>query len=535
MKQLLCILALFGLALAARADEPAGQTFRNPVLWADVPDPDVVRVGDTFYMVSTTMHLMPGAPIMRSKDLVGWQTVGYVFPRLTDSPKYDLQGGTVYGRGQWATSLKHHDGRFYALFAPNDNPGGDTYIYTAQEAEGDWELLCRLPHFHDASLFFDDDGTPYVAYGTGELVELTRNLRAIVPGSHRRLFERDTEEDGLLEGSRLLKHDGRYYLLMISWPKGHPRREVCFRADSIAGPYTKRVVFETEFEGFGGVGQGTIIDTQDGRWFGLIFQDRGGVGRVPMLMPCTWRDGWPMLGDAQGNVPKQMAVPVQAPMPAHNDRETPHGAPSAPADWERLGMGLQWNHNPIDSAWSGDGREGWLRLTTARVADNFFLAPNTLTTRTAGPACEAVVCLDISRMRDGDVAGFAAMQGDAALLSIVQEGKKRYVVATTESVSLTDKDKQVSLASREEVMRKPLRQKKVWLKTACDFRPGRDLATLSYSTDGRTWHTTLAGFKLVYDYRRLFMGTRLAVYNYATRQTGGSVGVRFVSYTCEQE
>ena len=87
------------------------EKIQNPMLWADVPDPDVIRVGDTFYLVSTTMHLMPGAPVMASKDLKNWETVGYIFDKLTDSPKYDLLQGTVYGRGQWATSLKYHNGK----------------------------------------------------------------------------------------------------------------------------------------------------------------------------------------------------------------------------------------------------------------------------------------------------------------------------------------------------------------------------------------------------------------------------------------
>lgn len=524
MNRLLSLLVCVLLGVTARAITPPTETFRNPVLWADVPDPDVIRVGDTFYMVSTTMHMMPGAPIMRSKNLVDWETVNYIFPRLTDSPKYDLQGGTVYGRGQWATSLQYRDGRFYALFAPNDNPGGDTYIYTAQRPEDEWTLVSRLPHFHDAALFFDDDGTPYVVYATGELVQLTRDLSAVVPDSHRRLFERDAEENALLEGSRMVKHDGRYYLLMISWPKGRVRREVCYRADNIAGPYTKRVVLDTEFQGYGGVGQGTIVDTQDGRWFGLIFQDRGGVGRVMTLMPCTWRDGWPMLGDAQGNVPEVMAKPVQGIAAGKGIVHTD--------DFSSSDLQWQWNHNPVDAAWSLTEREGWLRLKTSRVVDNFFLAPNTLTTRTEGPACAATIKIDVSRMRDGDVAGFGALQGDAALLSVMQEGRKRYVVATKESVALTDEHKEVSISSREEVMRTPLKQKTVWLRIACDFRHGCDLATLSYSLDGQSWHTAITDFKLVYDYRRLFMGTRFAIYNYATRQLGGSVDVDSFEWGC---
>lgn len=115
---------LFGLNAIADSKNPA-ETYTispNPVIWADVPDPDVIRVGDDFYMVSTTMHLMPGCPIMHSKDLVNWEIINYVFDTLEDSPRYHLEGGTVYGKGQWATSLRYHDGMFYVLFSPNDAP-----------------------------------------------------------------------------------------------------------------------------------------------------------------------------------------------------------------------------------------------------------------------------------------------------------------------------------------------------------------------------------------------------------------------------
>ncbi len=239
---------------------------QNPMLWADVPDPDVIRVGDYYYLVTTTMHLMPGGPIMRSKDLTNWETVSYLFDRLEDSPKYDMQGGTVYGRGQWATSLKYHNGKFYALFAPNDNPGGQTYILTAEDAAGPWTLVSRMRHFHDASLFFDDDGRVYVFYGTGQVQELLPDLSDVKPGGvNMTLFKRDAEETGLLEGSRVIKHDGKYYLLMISWPHGGKRRQVCYRADKITGPYEKKVILLDNFAGFPYVGQGTIVDGKDGR------------------------------------------------------------------------------------------------------------------------------------------------------------------------------------------------------------------------------------------------------------------------------
>ncbi len=521
---LLTFLLSYGLlACPQGAQAVEKDSFENPMLWADVPDIDVIRDGDNFYMVSTTMHLMPGAPIMKSKDLVNWETVNYIFPRLTDSPKYDMREGTAYGRGQWATSLQHHKGKFYALFAPNDSPGGETYICTADDIEGKWTIHSRMQHFHDAALFFDDDDKAYVFYGTGEMVQLNSDLNGVVPGSHRQLFERDADEAGLLEGSRVIKRNGKYYLLMISWTQGHPRREVCYRTDNLQGPWEKKVILETEFAGFNGVGQGTIVDAADGKWYGIIFQDRGGVGRVLTLEPCTWKDGWPMLGDAQGNIPLVMKKPVQG----YDGKGIVYSD-----DFGRDGLDLQWqwNHNPTDEAWSLSERKGFLRLKTSRIAPNLFLAPNTLANRMEGPACEGVVKMDVSKMKDGDVAGFAAFQGDAALLSVVKEGKKTYIVGTKESVSLTDKEKAVSDVKREEVYRHLLTSKTVYLKITCDFRLHKDLATLSYSTDGKTWTPAIKDFKMVYDYRRLFMGTRFAIYNFATKQKGGYVDVDSFTY-----
>lgn len=203
----------------AQCGDNGDGTFSNPVFWADVPDPDVIRVGDDFYMVSTTMHLVPGAPIMHSKDLVNWEIVSYLYDRLDDKPNYDLKEGTVYGRGQWATSLRYHNGTYYAYFSPNDTPYKG-YVYTTSDPKKGWTLSSRIPHFHDASLFFDDDGKAYIFYGTGQLRELKPDLSDVMPGGvDMKIFERDKEENALLEGSRVIKHDGKYYLLMISWPE----------------------------------------------------------------------------------------------------------------------------------------------------------------------------------------------------------------------------------------------------------------------------------------------------------------------------
>ena len=500
----------------------------NPMLWADVPDPDIIRVGDTFYLVTTTMHLMPGAPVMASKDLKNWQTVGYIFDRLTDSPKYDLLEGTVYGRGQWATSLKYHNGRFYALLAPNE-PGdpGKTYIFTAEKAEGPWTLVSRMRHFHDCSLFFDDDGRVYVVYGTGEMMELKADLSDVIEGTHQQIFKREADERGLLEGSRMVKHNGKYYLLMIShtYAPGRHRREVCYRADDIHGPYEKQVILESEFGGFSYEAQGTIVDSPDGDWYGIIFQDRGGVGRVLTVMPCRWVDGWPMLGDEKGLVPATVR-------PVVGNQPTTAIVCADDFSGNKLGLHWQWNHNPIDQAWSLDERPGWLRLTTNRVVPNLYLAPNTLTQRMMGPTCSGIVAIDYSHMKDGDCAGFSAFNGDSGVLTIKRQGKAFYLEMSEQKVELSNREKAVTHVDEKVVEQVALssmspRQKTVWLRIDGDFQPGHgDAANFYYSLDGDHWtQIGSSNYRMVFDYRRFFMGSKFAIFNYATKKAGGYIDV----------
>jgi beta-xylosidase len=496
-----------------------GNVFHNPVIWADVPDPDVIHVGNYFYMSSTTMHLMPGAPIMRSKDLVNWETVNYLFDKLVDSPKYNMQGGTVYGRGQWATSLKYHDGKFYALFAPNDSPGGDSYIYTTTDPAKGWTLHSRMQHFHDSSLFFDDDGRVYVFSGTGCLRELNKDLTDVKAGGvDTVLFQRDSTETGLLEGSRAIKYKGKYYLLMVSWPVNAPRREVCYRADKITGPYEKKVILKSTFGGFSYVGQGTIVDDGQDKWYGMIFQDRGAVGRVLTLMPCRWIDGWPILGDENGKVPDVM------PMPAAGGKATPLVV-SDDFNGSKLKYNWQWNHNPIDNAWSLTQRKGFLRLKTSRIVDNIYAAPNTISQRMEGPRCSASVAIDISHMKDGDRAGFAAFNGHSGLLTISKKGDKQYLTMQTAVVNISEKDKKIESVDVSDKEQVSIPSTKIFLRIDADFRPGQDIATFYYSTDSKKWTKIGIDYKMKYDFTRLFMGTRYAIFNYATQKAGGYIDV----------
>ena len=535
MKKLLLTLAA-ALLLGAGAQAQ----IKNPMLWADVPDPDVIRVGDTFYLVSTTMHLMPGGPIMASKDLKNWETVGYIFDKLIDSPKYDLQEGTVYGRGQWATSLKYHDGKFWALLAPNE-PGsmGDTYIFTAEKAEGPWTIHSRLRHFHDATLFFDEDGTPYVFFGTGEMCQLTRDLKGVVEGSLRHYFQREADERGLLEGTRVIKHNGTYYALLIShvYAPGRHRREVCYRTKDLNGTWEKNTVLESDFGGFSYLAQGTIVDTPEGDWYGVMFQDRGGVGRVLTLSPVRWIDGWPQLGDENGKVPETMR-PYRSGMPEKGI------VCSDDFSGEKLGLHWEWNHNPIDNAWSLKEHPGFLRLKTNRVVENLYLAPNTLTQRMEGPTCSGYIAMDISKMKDGDCAGLAAFNGDSGVLTIKKQGKKYVLEMSEQKVSLTEREKAVTnvevkvietvdLSAAFKSQTSKSKSQIIYLRLDGDFQPGHhDVANFYYSLDGEKWtQIGTKNYRMIFDYRRFFMGTKFGIFNYATKKAGGYVDVDAFVYS----
>ena len=523
-------LDIFQNGIGIQSSDNGDGTFTNPILWLDAPDPDVIRVGDYFYMVNTTMHMMPGAAILRSRDLVNWEIVSYVYDSLNIKEDYSLQNGkTVYGRGQWATSLRYHAGKFYVFFSPNDTPW-EGYVYSTENPESGWVLLATTPHYHDASLFFDDDGKIYLFYGSGRIVQLSSDFKSTIGEAEVLRGVADDEEEmaqgGLLEGNRAIKHNGKYYLLMVSWPNGKGKRQVCFRSDNIKGPYEKKVILEDMFDGYSYVAQGCIVDGGNGDWYGMVMQDRSGVGRVVDLMPCRWIDGWPMLGDENGKVPAIMEKPVQGSSPTGIVASDDFNHSDMLINW-------QWNHNPVNEAWSLTERSGFLRLKTSCVSDNIFLARNTMTQRMEGPQCSASVSLDVSNMKDGDVAGFGAFNGTSGLLKIEKKDGKCYLSMTSETVRFQEGNKVVSgIMETQLADAVQLYQNTIYLRIDADFRLGRtkDVAKFYYSFNNKEWTRIGGDFKMTFDYTLLFVGTRFAIFNYATEVTGGYVDIDFFNY-----
>ncbi|WP_073137311.1 glycoside hydrolase family 43 protein [Chryseolinea serpens] len=497
--------------MAAVAITPVSGQVRqaqNPIIFADVPDMAMIRVGDTYYMSSTTMHMSPGLPIMKSKDLVNWKLVNYAYDTLADMDELNLNHGkNSYGWGSWASSLRFHDGLYYVTtFAQTT---GKTYIFTTRDIEkGPWKVSAFSPAYHDNSLFFDDDGRVYLVYGGGKikLVELNADVSGVKPGTAEQVVIENAslpagENVGLpAEGSQLFKVNGKYYLFNITWPKGGMRTVVIHRADKITGPYEGRLALQDL-----GVAQGGLIDTPDGNWYAYLFRDFGSVGRIPYLVPVTWVDGWPVLG-VEGKVPTTLNLPpgmgLIPNIVAADEFTRKKDEPALPLVW-------QWNHNPDPAHWSITKRKGYLRLETARLDTSFVSARNTLTQRTIGPQCSGTTSLDVARMKDGDFAGIALLQKRYGLIGVKNMGgTKSVVMISAESGRPVEK---FSAA---------LTQQTVYFKIECDFLNLNDTATFFYSLDGKSWTAVDAKLKMAYTLPH-FMGYRFGLFNYATKMIGG--------------
>lgn len=508
-------------ACGAGEAEPAGQErARNPVIWADVPDPAVVRVGDTYFMSSTTMHMSPGLPIMASKDLVNWELVSYAYDTLGDNDALTLRNGEdAYGAGSWASSLRYHDGTFYV--STFSSTTGRTYVFSTQDPEsGPWQEASFEPSLHDGSLFFDDDGRIYMLWGGGDLrlTELTADPWGIKPGGFDEVVIENASEPagddiGLpAEGSHLLKVDGGYYLMNITWPRGGMRTQVVHRAENLTGPWEGRAALADR-----GIAQGGLIDTTEGAWYAFLFRDHGAVGRIPFVVPVRWEDGWPVLG-VDGLVPDTLDIPAAghdgsgiSGIVASDEFERAPGEPALPLAW-------QWNHNPDDAYWSLEDDPGRLRLTTGRVDEDLEASRNTLTQRTFGPVSSATTAVDVAGMKDGDYAGLVALSEWYGFVGVKREQGENAVVMVM-----------VREGGPVEVEAVPTTADRFFLRIDADFREidgesgdWADTAYFSYSLDGESWTRIGGPLEMRYTLDH-FMGYRFGLFNFATREAGGFV------------
>ncbi len=488
----------------------AAPYYVNPPIYADYPDPDIIRVGNDFYFSTTTFIDVPGLTILHSRDLVHWEIVTHLVSQLTGSPNYNITNGVQnYGNGVFASSLRYHNGTFYCVETPN---GQNTTIYHSTNILGPWQANLLNTVAFDPGLFIDTNGAGYIVTAGGwqsNTTFLTLN------SSFSQVVATTIITNGLgLEGSHVYQV-GSYYYIFNSQPA--TGNMYVSRAPSLFGPYTFKYSLNNNLGGH----QGGIVDMPDGSYYGFNLKDSGAIGRMTYISPIFWSNGWPIWGTS--NAPGQ--IPATAPMPVV-------GAPSYQVatsdDFSSPTLGLQWqfNHNPDNTRWSLTARPGFLRLRPTG-ATNFWYARNTLIQKGQGPWSGAEVKFDLSHLQSGDVCGLGALCKTNGVISVTCNSPGNYTLSQTVIVSLDSTKTNLSTTT---VATAPFTGTTIYLRTGLDFI--NNLGTLLYSSDGVTW-TQLGGkFALAYDWLTgTFQGEQFAIFCYNPRPGSGYLDVDWFRFT----
>ncbi|WP_226899663.1 RICIN domain-containing protein [Nonomuraea phyllanthi] len=495
-------------------DPDPGGTYTNPVVWQDFADGDIIRVGDAYYYSASTMHYSPGAPILRSYNLVDWEYAGHSVPRLDfDSGAYDLNGGRAYVKGIWASTLNYRpsNSTYYWLGCVEFNR---TYVYTASAVDGTWTKRSRINNcYYDAGLLIDTDDTMYVAYGNGTISVAQLSSDGLSQVRAQQVFQTPSSV-GTLEGSRFYKRNGYYYIWLTRPANG----QYVLRSTSPWGPYEMRQVLLNmpgPISGGGVPHQGGLVQTQNGDWYYMSFVDAYPGGRVPALAPITWTGDWPTVQTVNGGWGATYPKPN-----IQTDRTVASMIGPDTFTSSSLGPRWEWNHNPDTSRFStGNG----LRLQTATVTGDLYNARNTLTHRIQGPSSTATIELDYSQMANGDRAGLAMLRDQSAWIGVKRDNGVNRVVMTN---GLTMNGSWQTTGTGTEAASASISGGRIWLRVNADIRPGSGRqARFSYSTDGSTFVSLGPAFTLNNAWQ-FFMGYRYGIFNYATQSLGGAVTVR---------
>jgi beta-xylosidase/pectin methylesterase-like acyl-CoA thioesterase len=419
---------------------PVGDSrYGNPILHADYSDPDAIRVGDTYYMTSSSFNSAPGLPLLTSKDMVNWTLVGHALPRLVPEAHF---AKPRFGEGVWAPCLRYHAGKFW-IFYPDPDFG--IYVITAKRFEGPWSaphLLLPGKGIIDPTSLWDDKGKAYLLHAWAKSragINNVLTLRQMAPDGSKLLDQQgQVIIDGnslpgfkTLEGPKLYKHGGWYYVFA---PAGGVEEgwQSVFRSRSITGPYEQRIVMDQGSSKVNGPHQGAWVRAKDGSdWF-MHFQDRQAYGRIVHLQPMQWADGWPLIGEPGATAGKgQPVASWRRPVPGQESK-----APATSDEFDKPALGLQWqwNANPEPGWMSLTARQGWLRLPQVAVpaAQGYVrAAPNILAQKLPGADFTVDTRIELAQGGEGSRAGLILNGMSYAWLGLRQQAGHTQLAYTT--------------------------------------------------------------------------------------------------------
>lgn len=400
-------------------------TYCNPIIHADYSDPDAIRVGDDFYLTSSSFNCTPGLPVLHSKDLVNWTLIGHALKNLPDVRYDQVQPGC----GVWAPAIRFHAGKFW-IFFPTPDEG--IYVVTAEKPAGPWsapQLLQAGKGLIDPCPLWDDDGQAYLVHAyAGSRAGIKHQLRVcpMAPDGSRLLGEgrivfHQPEKHPTIEGPKFLKKDGWYYILA---PAGGVETgwQVVLRSKNIYGPYEDKVVLAQGDTDINGPHQGALVDTPEDGWWFLHFQDADVYGRIIHLQPVEWNDGWPLMGCG--------GQPVRCHPKPHVVSVEPAGVPQTSDDFEdgNLGRQWQWHANHRADWYSLAARPGWLRLYPQASVEPLSLQPNLLLQKFPARTFSVETTLELSAMQCGEEAGLVVLGKSPLMLGIQHDGTKNHLV-----------------------------------------------------------------------------------------------------------
>jgi beta-xylosidase len=475
----LCVILSSAQAQVWMPDQGNG-SYKNPIIYADYSDPDVIRVGSDYYMVASSFNCQPGIPVLHSKDLVNWKIINYVYTSLP-LQRYDKMQP---GQGSWAPSIRYHKGLFYVYFC---TPEDGLFMASASDPKAKWNLrlVQNVSNWEDPCPFWDTDGKAYLIHG---LVGAGPAILHRLSADGKKLLDngkqiyRDDKKQPVLEGFKFMdKRDGYYYFAAPAGGVGSGWQSV-FRARNIYGPYEDKIVLQQGKTKVNGPHQGGLVQTQGGEWWFIHFQDKGPYGRILHLQPAVWKDGWPLIGSDEDH--DGIGEPVASYKKPDVGKVYPAGAPQTSDEFSSssaIGLQWQWQAAPQQNWYSLTARKGALRLfTVSNPTDSgsLFYAPNLLLQKFTAPAFTASTMLEFKPAGEGDRAGITVTGNYYTLLCLEKQRDGNHLVI------YEGKKENRKFLIPKRVFNLPLAVSKVWLSVNINDKA---MCRYSYSLDGKTF------------------------------------------------